>query len=468
MSASTYPVHVDARLESDLSRWQWLVKWLLVIPHYVVLAFLWAAFVVLSIAAFVAILVTGRYPRAIFEFNVGVMRWSWRVAYYAYSALGTDHYPPFTLHERPDYPTHLEVEYPEHLSRGLVLVKWWLLALPHYLIVALLTGGIGWTFQSIAGSDVDLSLNVGLISALVVVAAVVLLVTGRYPQSVFDLVLGLNRWVLRVAGYAALMTDQYPPFRLDQGGDDPRATMSEPRPAPPGPGVPPTTQEQSRRWTAGRIVSVVAGSALILMSLGVGAAAGALTFADNQLRDDGGFLMSDEVTVASGGSAIVSSNMEIHAAGAVDFLPEAFFGDAKMTATSADGTALFVGLAPTADVEDYLADVAHSTVVDFAGEPNYENVAGAATAQPPGELPIWVAQSSGSGVQEATWTVETGDWTAVVMNADGSAGVEADVTVGAEIPAVGTIVWVLVGLAVAGLVIGLVLVVVPLSLASRQ
>src|SRR2546421_4080456 len=139
--ASTYPVRVDARLDPHLSRWLWLVKWVLTIPHYIVLFFLWIAFAVTSVVAFFAILFTGRYPRPIFEFNVGVLRWTWRVNYYAYSALGTDRYPPFTLAEVPDYPAQLHVPYPEHLSRRLVLVKWWLLALPHLVIVGIFAGG---------------------------------------------------------------------------------------------------------------------------------------------------------------------------------------------------------------------------------------------------------------------------------------------------------------------------------------
>ena len=210
MSAATYPARVNARLDQPLSRWLWLVKWILVLPHYVVLMFLWLAFVVLSVVAGVAILATGRYPRGIFDFNVGVLRWTWRVQYYAIGAFATDKYPPFTLEDDPGYPAHFDVQYPERLSRGLVLVKWWLLAIPHYLVLALFIGGTGWAAYHFGG----------LVSVLAVIAGVVLLFTGRYPASVYDFVLGMNRWVLRVAAYAGLMTDEYPPFRLDMGGTE--------------------------------------------------------------------------------------------------------------------------------------------------------------------------------------------------------------------------------------------------------
>ncbi len=135
------------------------------------------------------------------------------MTFYALSVLGTDKYPPFSLQPDADYPADLEIDYPETLHRGLVLVKWWLLAIPHYLIIgAVVSGGI------VAGGGDDWAgASISLLSVLLLVALIALLFTARYPQGVYDFVMGLNRWMIRVQAYASLMRDEYPPFRLDQG-----------------------------------------------------------------------------------------------------------------------------------------------------------------------------------------------------------------------------------------------------------
>jgi len=219
---TVHPVRLAAAIDTPLSPWLWLVKWILAIPHYIVLVFLWIAFAVLTFIAGVAVLFTGRYPKGIFDFNVGVMRWTWRVVFYAASGgLGTDRYPPFSTGAEPDYPATLDIAYPAELSRGLVLVKWWLLAIPHYLVLAFMVGGgVGWWWGDGWGAG-GAMWSGGLVGVLVLIAAVILLFTSRYPEPLFDLIVGLNRWAFRVFAYVVLMTDHYPPFRLDQGGREP-------------------------------------------------------------------------------------------------------------------------------------------------------------------------------------------------------------------------------------------------------
>lgn len=196
-----YPVVLKGEITEPLSRWLWLIKWLLLIPHFIILIFLWIAFCVVWIISFFAILFTGKYPRSLFDFNVGVLRWTWRVGFYSYLALGTDEYPPFKL-DSVDYPADLHIEYPGGLSRGLVLVKWWLLAIPHYIVVLFFQGGSG-------------PRNGGLVFILTIFAGVVLLFKGEYPKDMFKVIMGMNRWCMRVGAYASLMTDKYPPFRFE-------------------------------------------------------------------------------------------------------------------------------------------------------------------------------------------------------------------------------------------------------------
>jgi len=196
-----YPLVLKAELAEQLSPVLWMVKWFLLIPHLVVLAFLLVGFAFSWLVSLLGILFTGRYPRLLFDYNVGVMRWMWRVAFYSYQALGSDQYPPFTF-QAGGYPADLEVSYPERLSPGLALVKWWLLAIPHYIVIGLLQGGGGYN-------------SWGLTTILTLFAGVKLLFTGRYPKDIFRLVIGMNRWTFRVLAYAALMTDIYPPFRFE-------------------------------------------------------------------------------------------------------------------------------------------------------------------------------------------------------------------------------------------------------------
>ena len=469
-ATQAYPVRVDASLDAPLSRWLWLVKWVLVIPHYVVLAFLWVAFVVLSVVAMVAIVFTGRYPRAIFEFNVGVLRWTWRVQYYAIGAFGTDRYPPFTLADDPAYPAHLEVEYPGRLSRGLALVKWWLLAIPQYIIVGVFTGSGLW-FAWQYGEQQNSWAGLGLIGILAVIAAVVLLVTGRYPEQIFDFVLGMNRWVLRVAGYAGLMTDQYPPFRLDMGGHDPGTLTLQPVPGSSPQGLPEAADLRQAPpqgpggWTGGRIVSAVAGAVLVLCSVGLLGGSGVALWAQTNRHD--GYADLGTASYSVPGYAIASEQIGLHlATGAVSDL----VGTVRIQVTQVSRTApAFVGIAPADAAARYLAGVDYATVRGAAGHHGtYTEHAGTAPAVPPGQAGIWTAHAAGPGTQTLTWAVRSGDWMVVAMNADGSRPVSLQVNVAATLPALP---WIAAGLLIGGIIFligGILLIAIPLRQVSRH
>jgi hypothetical protein len=443
-----YPVRLEGRLDPQLSRWLWLVKWLLAIPHFIVLFFLWVAFVVLTIVAFFAILFTGRYPRGIFDFNLGVLRWTWRVSYYSYSALGTDRYPPFTLDAAPDYPATLDIAYPERLSRGLVLVKWWLLAIPQYILLGIFLGGAG----SAAGRAEDWDgsqwwYGGGLIWALVVFAAVALLFTARYPRGLFDFILGLDRWVARVIAYAGLMTDAYPPFRLDQGGDDPAGAAAVAAVAPTAPeavaasgepaaAVQPVVAQPAAaprpRGGAGRVVLVVLGVIAALVSLGLLAGGTALVVVDQTQRDEDGFLMSPSEDFSTATYAIVSDSADVDFGGS-ERAARAILGDVRIRSES--DRDVFVGIARDTDVDAYLNGVERSVVTDIGKDPEYSLRAGDAPTSPPGDQTFWVASASGRGEQTLEWEPEDGSWRAVVMNSDGSRGVASTLSIGAELDA---------------------------------
>ena len=171
-----------------LSRWKVLVKWILVIPHLVVFGLLAPVFFAVVVVAWFSILITGKFPRQLWNFELQYMRRSTNQTTYAIT-LQRDEYPPFG--EAP-YPATLNIDYPEHLSRWKVLVKW-LLMLPNLLALGVVMAG----------------------AALAVLAAFfAIIITGKYPPVLFDFVTGAFRWGHRWGAYFYLMSDRYPPFSL--------------------------------------------------------------------------------------------------------------------------------------------------------------------------------------------------------------------------------------------------------------
>ena len=279
--------------------------------------------------------------------------------------------------------------------------------------------------------------------------------------------------MLRVAGYAALMTDTYPPFRLDQGGDEGRTGTLTVRSTPSGgtpetpTGAPPQRRSPSR-WTTGRVASVVAGSVLAIVSLGLAVPGIALVVADQTARDQDGFLMSPEQTLQTSTYAITSGDQQLQVDAPSDLTPAALLGDTKVTAEAPDGSAVFVGIAPAADVTSYLAGVEHVTLVELRdGDAVYTTTPGDAPSGSPLAEDFWVAQASGPGTQAITWTPANGDWAVVAMNPDASKGVDLTVTAGAEVPALPWVVAILVSLAALSLVSSVLLIAVPLRSVSR-
>jgi hypothetical protein len=191
MSAAgqAYPLVFDVEYPERLSRLLIFVKWLLALPHWIILYGLGVLVGAITFVAWFAILFTGRYPRELFDLVVKSWRWQANVA--AYVGLMRDEYPPFSW-EEGRYPVRFQVEYPERLSRLLIFVKW-LLALPHYIVLFLL----------------------GLVAYLAwIVAWWAILITGRFPRALFDFLVGLGRWNWRVQAYTNLLRDEYPPFSL--------------------------------------------------------------------------------------------------------------------------------------------------------------------------------------------------------------------------------------------------------------
>jgi hypothetical protein len=430
---ASYPARLEGHLERP-SRWLWLVKWLLVIPHYIVLAFLWLAFGLSAFLAFVVMLFTGRYPRALFDLNVGVIRWSWRVGFYAFAANGTDRYPPFTLGDVVDYPARIAIDYPERQRRGLSLIGWWLAGIPHYIVAGVFFGGggaLGWTAstQSWGGAT-----WFGLIDLLVFCAVLLLLVRGEYPRSIFDFVLGLNRWVLRVVAYAAVMTPEYPPFRVDAGEDEPGATLTVAPPRPAASEPPPTARAEraSVGWGPGRVAAVALTSIGLLIALAVIAAGSTGIVLDRTQRDTSGYLMTSARAYSTNTYAFVSAS---YRGGTSNdwFVARDLLGTVRIHVSATRPA--FVGIAPESDAQRYLGNVARAQGRQFdARSADFVVRPGGPPSSPPAAERFWSARAIGAGGTTMSWTPRAGNWRIVLMNADGTRAVDADVSIGARLP----------------------------------
>ena len=196
MSVSTYPAHVEFQADRHIARWRPLVQWLLAIPHLLIARSLSALRSVLLLVSFFAVLFTEKIPRPLFDMITMTYRYEWRAM--SYALFLHEDYPPFDFErvsadDGVEPHTSLSITYPEHLNRWKPLYKWFL-AIPHYFVViALLIGSV---FAVIGGFFA-------------------VFFTGEYPRGPRDYLVNVYRYGLRVSTYVGLLTDQYPPFKLN-------------------------------------------------------------------------------------------------------------------------------------------------------------------------------------------------------------------------------------------------------------
>ena len=187
-----YPVDVDAQLLPEYSRFMPLIKWLILLPHYICLFFLAIGAMFVAFIAFFATLFTAKYPEGMWNYMVGVHRWALRVM--AYNYLITDSYPPFTLEETADDTIQLLAEYPEHVSRWRPFFAW-LICIPYAIVASLI------------------SMVAGICSFF---AFFTIIFTKKIPQGLFNVIHNGFTWTLRSGFYSYWMSTEYPPFEWDE------------------------------------------------------------------------------------------------------------------------------------------------------------------------------------------------------------------------------------------------------------
>lgn len=213
-----------------------------------------------------------------------------------------------------------------------------------------------------------------------------------------------------------------------------------------------------------RVPFMVAGVVAAVLALALLVGGAAVLWIDGK-KDDQGYLTTSRHEFSARTTALATENLDLDLDGAQHVVGSSEFGKVRLEATSRSARPVFVGIARTEDVRAYLRPVAHTTVTDVDASPfraHQRDHAGAPRATPPAERPIWVASAQGTGSQEVAWKVTDGQWSVVVMNADGSPGVDADLRAGAKVPFLGSVGWSAIGgggallaIAVALLVLGL-------------
>jgi len=220
---------------------------------------------------------------------------------------------------------------------------------------------------------------------------------------------------------------------------------------------PPTAGAHRSGWSAGRITALVIGSVLGLVSIGLLGAGGTALWADLTQRDAAGYVTTGIHGFSTEGSALTTAPAELDSPGVGWLYPSVVLGNVRIRVTPVNGsTSVFVGIASSSDVDRFLADVSHTVISDFWTEGS-QSVAGGAPGSDPGAQGFWVASASGVGTQTLNWDPQSGSWSVVVMNPDGRPGVDVVADLGATYPA-------LLGIAIASLALGVILLVVGVLL----
>ncbi len=219
-------------------------------------------------------------------------------------------------------------------------------------------------------------------------------------------------------------------------------------------------------WHAGSIVALVFGGLILFVALGLIAGGGVLLWSQTAITDNAGYMNTNAVPLTVSSYAIVQNNVNIQIDNGIGMPMNQNIVSVKITATSNNGKPIFVGIVPPQPAFTYFNGVNIDRIISYnwvpgrmmsSWVPTFQTIPGGAPSNAPTSQVIWVAQASGSGTQTVTWTPSTGEYWVVIMNADGSKGVDANVQVGARVTILS---WIGGGLLIGGLFVAMIGVVV--------